>query len=180
MVTFVVGVDLAFLVARSRFWGREGLDAALHPAPGAAAHGPGLLPHRPDRAPGLAGPLAPGNLGDFPDFYLAGSSAGRGRGVPPLIFKSARAAFEEVDPDLEDVGPHPGPVGGCGLFPGVPAPRLAGILAGAMMAFARAMGEFGATLTGGRQPPRQDPNPVPWPCTDAVQAGKDVRSRPSW
>ena len=27
LVTFVVGVSLAFLVARSKFWGREGLDA---------------------------------------------------------------------------------------------------------------------------------------------------------
>ena len=33
LVTLVLGVMLAFLVARSRFWGKEGLDSLCAPPP---------------------------------------------------------------------------------------------------------------------------------------------------
>ena len=48
LVAFGIGVSLAFLVARSQFWGREVAGRLLHPAPGAASHGLGVLPHRAD------------------------------------------------------------------------------------------------------------------------------------
>ena len=82
LVTFIVGVNLAFLVARSRFWGREGLDALctlpLVLPPTVLGYYLIVLIGR----QGLAGPLAAGNLGDFLNFYLAGRGPGRGRGVP--------------------------------------------------------------------------------------------------
>jgi molybdate transport system permease protein len=64
----------------------------------------------------------------------------------PLVFKSARAAFEEVDRSLENVARTLGLSEG-EVFRRVSLPlALRGILAGTMVAFARAMGEFGATL----------------------------------
>jgi molybdate transport system permease protein len=64
----------------------------------------------------------------------------------PLVLKSARAAFESVDPQLERAARTLG-VSETAVFFRVTLPLAArGILAGGLLAFARALGEFGATL----------------------------------
>lgn len=64
----------------------------------------------------------------------------------PLVFKAARAAFETVDPQLEDAARTLG-TGELAVFFRVSLPLAwRGILAGLLLAFARALGEFGATL----------------------------------
>ncbi|MCW5652382.1 molybdate ABC transporter permease subunit [Hydrogenophaga sp.] len=64
----------------------------------------------------------------------------------PLVFKAARAAFETVDPQLEDAARTLG-VNEWAVFFRVSLPLAwRGILAGLLLSFARAMGEFGATL----------------------------------
>ena len=64
----------------------------------------------------------------------------------PLVFKAARAAFESVDPQLEDAARTLG-VSEPALFFRVSLPLAwRGILAGLLLSFARALGEFGATL----------------------------------
>jgi molybdate transport system permease protein len=64
----------------------------------------------------------------------------------PLVFKAARAAFENVDRQCEDAARTLG-LGEWGLFLRVSLPLAwRGILAGLLLAFARALGEFGATL----------------------------------
>ena len=64
----------------------------------------------------------------------------------PLVFKAARAAFENVDPQLEDAARMLG-LGEWGVFWRVSLPLAwRGILSGVLLAFARALGEFGATL----------------------------------
>jgi molybdate transport system permease protein len=64
----------------------------------------------------------------------------------PLVFKAARAAFETVDPELEDAARTLG-IGEWGVFFRVSVPLAwRGILAGLLLAFARSLGEFGATL----------------------------------
>ena len=64
----------------------------------------------------------------------------------PLVFKAARAAFETVDPQLEQAARVLG-IGEIGVFFRVSLPLAwRGILAGLLLAFARATGEFGATL----------------------------------
>mgnify|MGYP003764074337 FL=1 len=64
----------------------------------------------------------------------------------PLVFKAARAAFEQVDPQLEDAARTLG-VSESAVFFRVSLPLAwRGILAGLLMSFARALGEFGATL----------------------------------
>jgi len=88
----------------------------------------------------------------------------------PLVFRSARAAFQGVDPNLEDaarvLGEDEGPV-----FIRVSLPLAwRGILAGAMLTFARAMGEFGATLmVAGNIPGRTQT--LSMAVYEAVQAG---------
>ncbi|MSQ59417.1 MAG: molybdate ABC transporter permease subunit [Betaproteobacteria bacterium] len=90
----------------------------------------------------------------------------------PLVFKGARAAFEAVDPQTENAARTLG-VSSSGVFFRVTLPLAwRGVLAGAMLAFARAMGEFGATLmVAGNIPGRTQT--LSLAVYDAVQAGQD-------
>ena len=64
----------------------------------------------------------------------------------PLVFKAARVAFETVDPQLEDAARTLG-LSAAAVFFRVSLPLAwRGILAGLLLSFARALGEFGATL----------------------------------
>ncbi|HEX9998230.1 MAG TPA: molybdate ABC transporter permease subunit [Abditibacterium sp.] len=64
----------------------------------------------------------------------------------PLVYQSARAAFEGVDCHLEEAARSLGaPPLRCFLTISVPL-AAPGLLAGAILAFARALGEFGATV----------------------------------
>jgi molybdate transport system permease protein len=90
----------------------------------------------------------------------------------PLVFKGARAAFESVDGQLEGAARTLG-VSELGVFFRVTFPLAwRGVLAGTMLAFARAMGEFGATLmVAGNIPGRTQT--LSLAVYDAVQAGRD-------
>lgn len=90
----------------------------------------------------------------------------------PLVFKSARAAFEGVDTQLENAARTLG-VSELGVFIRVTLPLAwRGILAGTMLAFARAMGEFGATLMVAGNIPGKTQT-LSLAVYDAVQAGQD-------
>lgn len=65
----------------------------------------------------------------------------------PLMVRAIRLAFEAVDPKLEQAAATLG-AGRAAVFCLVTLPLIApGILAGAVLGFAKAMGEFGATIT---------------------------------
>ncbi len=90
----------------------------------------------------------------------------------PFVCKSARAAFENVDVQLEQAARVLG-VSEAGIFFRVSLPLAArGILAGVLLAFARAMGEFGATLmvAGSIEGKTQTLSIAVY---EAVQAGQD-------
>jgi molybdate transport system permease protein len=64
----------------------------------------------------------------------------------PLVFKAARAAFENVEPTLEQAARVLG-LSELAVFFRVTLPLAwRGIMSGTLLAFARATGEFGATL----------------------------------
>jgi molybdate transport system permease protein len=64
----------------------------------------------------------------------------------PLLVRSARVAFEGVNPRLEQIACTLG-AGNWRVFFTISAPLAArGIMAGMVLAFARALGEFGATI----------------------------------
>ncbi|WP_422649591.1 molybdate ABC transporter permease subunit [Cupriavidus sp. H18C1] len=90
----------------------------------------------------------------------------------PLVLKSARAAIEGVDPQLEHAARVLG-VGEAGIVFRVTLPlAVRGIAAGVLLAFARALGEFGATLmVAGNLPGRTQTLSVA--IYEAVQAGDD-------
>lgn len=90
----------------------------------------------------------------------------------PLIFKPARAAFESVDVQLQQVGWVLG-VSKAGVFFRIMLPLAwRGILAGMLLGFVRALGEFGATLMiAGNIPGKTQTLSIA--IYDAVQAGQD-------
>jgi len=146
LASFLVGVMLAFLVARGRFWGREGVDS-LATLP--LVMPPTVLGYYLIVVIGRQGWLGrwlQETWGVSLIFTWQGAAVAAAVVSLPLIYKSARAAFEGVDPDLENAARTLG-ASEAAVFLRVSLPLAwRGIMAGAMMAFARAMGEFGATL----------------------------------
>ncbi len=64
----------------------------------------------------------------------------------PLLVRSARVAFEEVNPRLEQIARTLG-AGNWRVFYSITLPLAArGVIGGMLLAFARALGEFGATI----------------------------------
>ncbi len=91
----------------------------------------------------------------------------------PLVFTSARAAFEGVDGKLEQVARTLG-ASETKVFIQVTLPQaMRGITGGAMLTFARAMGEFGATLMIAGNIPGKTQT-LSLAVYDAVHAGNDA------
>ncbi|MFA5110222.1 MAG: molybdate ABC transporter permease subunit [Desulfobaccales bacterium] len=170
--TFAVGVILAFLVSRSRFWGREGLDSLctlpLVMPPTVLGYYLIVVIGR----QGWLGRWLQETWGISLIFTWQGAALAAAVVSLPLIYKSARAAFEGVDPELENAARTLG-ASEAGVFLRVSLPLAwRGILAGVMMAFARAMGEFGATLmVAGNLPGKTQTLSIA--VYDAFQAGND-------
>lgn len=91
----------------------------------------------------------------------------------PLVFTSARAAFEGVNRDMEKAARVLG-ADELKVFLHVTLPlAMRGIAAGTMLAFARAMGEFGATLMIAGNIPGKTQT-LSMAIYDAVQSGNDA------
>jgi molybdate transport system permease protein len=103
-------------------------------------------------------------------FTWQGAALGAAVLAAPLLIRSAQAAFEQVDPELERVAATLGR-SRLGVFFSVSLPlAVRGVSAGVALAFARAAGEFGATLMiAGNIPGKTRTMPVA--VYDAVQAG---------
>lgn len=93
----------------------------------------------------------------------------------PMLVKTAQPAFEAVPPEIEAVGRSLG-LGPVTLFFRVTLPAAwRGLVAGLVLAFARAIGEFGATLMfAGNIPGRT--NTMPLEIFAAYQSGDDARA----
>ena len=90
----------------------------------------------------------------------------------PFCLRSARAAIEAVDPRLEAAARTMGlPEWRVALLVTLPLARR-GVVAGVALGFARALGDFGATvMVAGNIPGRTQTMPIA--VYDAVQAGRD-------
>lgn len=91
----------------------------------------------------------------------------------PLVCKPARAAFESIDPQLEQAARVLG-MPAYAVFLRVTLPLAwRGLLAGLLLAFARALGEFGATLMIAGSIPGETQT-LSIAVYEAVQAGNDT------
>jgi molybdate transport system permease protein len=140
------GIAVAALLATTRFRGRDALDVLLT-APMVlppTVLGYYLLVALGRRSP--IGQAAESALGRPIVFTRAGAVIAATVGALPLVAKSARAALESVDPTLVNAARTLG-AGPARAFFTIQLPLAArGTLAGVMLAFARSLGDFGATL----------------------------------
>jgi len=172
LLTLLAGVAAGWLLARARFAGRDLLDALLTlpmvmPPTVLGYYLLVLLGRR-----GPVGAWLQANFGINLIFTWQGAVIAAAVVAFPLVFKAARAAFESVEPQYEQAARVLGH-GEAAVFFRVTLPLAwRGILAGVLLAFARATGEFGATLmVAGSIPGRTQTLSVA--VYEAVQAGQD-------
>ncbi|MCR1794924.1 molybdenum ABC transporter permease, partial [Leptospira sp. id769339] len=90
----------------------------------------------------------------------------------PLVYRSVKASFEDLDPEYEEIALTLGKSKWETFLMVILPLSWRGILAGSMMAYARGMGEFGATLMiAGNIPERTQT--IALAIYDSVQSGKD-------
>jgi molybdate transport system permease protein len=142
----VLGTALGFLLAKRQFRAKELCDAVLTlpmvlPPTVTGYYLIVLLGKR-----GLLGRYLYELTGWTPAFTWQGAVVAAGVMALPIMVKSARAALESVDARYEMVSFSLGK-GEFETFFRVTLPlALRGLLAGIVLSFARALGEFGATL----------------------------------
>jgi molybdate transport system permease protein len=146
LVAGMLGVGLATLLARGRFPGRDLIDV-LVTAPMVLP--PTVLGYYVLVAIGrrsAIGAAFESITGSAIVFTRTGAVVAATIGALPLIVKSARAALEAVDPTLINAARTLG-AGPVRAFFTVHLPLASGgVLAGLMLGFARALGDFGVTL----------------------------------
>ncbi|GJD89999.1 Molybdenum transport system permease protein ModB [Methylobacterium hispanicum] len=146
LASLPLGLGVAYLLARGRFWGKTLLDMAVHL--------PLVLPpvvtgYLLLLAFGRRGPVGSvlAEFGIVLAFRWTGAALACAVMGFPLLVRAIRLSIEAVDSKLEQaaatLGASPPQV-----FAQVTLPLiLPGILAGLVLCFAKAMGEFGATIT---------------------------------
>jgi molybdate transport system permease protein len=143
----IPGIAVAWLMARRAFPGKVVLDGLLHlplVLPPVAVGYLLLISLGPN---GKAGQLLHHLAGIELAFQWTGAALAAGIMAFPLLVRSLRLSFEAVDPGLEatalTLGASPWRV-----FITISLPlALPGLLTGSLLAFARALSEFGATIT---------------------------------
>lgn len=172
VLNLAFGVAIGFLLARKRFPGRDLLDALLTLP---LVMPPTVLGYYLLVLLGRHGPIGgwlQENFGINLIFTWQGAVIAATIVAFPLVFKSARAAFEAVDPQFEQAA-RVLRISEVAVFFRVTLPLAwRGILAGVLLAFARATGEFGATLmVAGSIPGKTQTLSIA--VYEAVQAGQD-------
>jgi molybdate transport system permease protein len=147
VVALPFGVAIAYVLARKDFWGKSLLDALVHlplvlPP---VVTGYLLLITLGRRAP--VGSWLADHLGIVFSFRWTGAALACGVMAFPLVVRPIRLSIEAIDRRLEDASRTLG-ANGLWVFLTITLPlALPGIIAGAMLGFAKALGEFGATIT---------------------------------
>ena len=147
VVALPFGIAIAYVLARKNFWGKSLLDAVVHlplvlPP---VVTGYLLLITLGRRAP--VGAWLADHLGIVFSFRWTGAALACGVMAFPLVVRPIRLSIEAIDRRLEDASKT---LGGSAfwVFLTITLPlALPGIIAGAMLGFAKALGEFGATIT---------------------------------
>jgi molybdate transport system permease protein len=171
-LAMAAGVLAGFVLARSRAHGRRLIEALLLlpmvlPPTVLGYYLIVLLGRRSALGGWLSGTLGIELMFTWQGAVIAASVVGF-----PLVFTSARAAFEGVDANLEKAARVLG-AGEAKVFLQVTLPlAMRGIAAGTMLAFARSMGEFGATLMIAGNIPGKTQT-LSLAVYDAVQSGND-------
>ena len=171
-IDLVLGIAAGYALARYRFFGRDVVDSLLLLP---MVLPPTVLGYYLLVVIGRRGPLGgwlQSQFGINLIFTWQGAVIAAAIVSFPFVCKSARAAFEEVHPQYQQAARVLG-LGEMAVFMRVTLPLAwRGILAGVLLAFTRALGEFGATLmVAGSIPGKTQTLSIA--VYEAVQAGQD-------
>jgi len=147
VIALPFGIAIAMLLARGSFWGKSLLDAVVHlplvlPP---VVTGYLLLISLGRRAP--LGAFLADHFGIVFSFRWTGAAVACGVMAFPLLVRAIRLSIEAIDRRFEDAAATLGANRGWTFITVTLPLALPGIIAGMMLAFARALGEFGATIT---------------------------------
>ena len=147
LISLPFGVAAAWLLARRRFVGWNLVNALIHLPLVLPPVVTGYLLLLTFGRKGWAGRFLEETFGLVLAFRWTGAVLAAAVMAFPLMVRAIRLAFEAVDRDLEQaaatLGANPVMVFATVTLPLI----LPGIIAGSVLAFAKAMGEFGATIT---------------------------------
>ncbi len=147
LVTLPIAFALAWLLARVRFPGKVIVDAAIHlplVVPPVVTGWLLLLAFGPN---GPIGAWLQNWFGVTVLFRWTGAAIAAGVMALPLMVRAMRLSIEAVDRRLENAARTLG-AGPWRVFRTLTLPlSIPGVMAGAVLGFARSIGEFGATIT---------------------------------
>lgn len=147
VLSLPLGIWVAHLLARGRFFGRQVLNGLVHLPLILPPVVTGYLLLLVFGRQGPVGRVLEDWFGIVLAFRWTGAVLAAAVMAFPLMVRAIRLAIEAVDPKLEAAAATLG-ASRWQVFATVTLPlALPGVIAGAVLAFAKAMGEFGATIT---------------------------------
>ncbi|MDE1935303.1 molybdate ABC transporter permease subunit [Bradyrhizobium sp.] len=147
LVATPLGIAVAWLLARREFWGKTLLDAAIHLPLVLPPVVTGYLLLLTFGRHGAVGAWLAEHLGLVFAFRWTGAALACGIMSFPLLVRPIRLSIEAIDRRLEQAAATLG-AAPWQVFLTVTLPlALSGVLAGMVLGFAKALGEFGATIT---------------------------------
>lgn len=147
LVATPLGIAVAWLLARREFWGKAALDALVYLPLVLPPVVTGYLLLLTFGRKGLAGAWLADHLGIVFAFRWTGAALACGVMSFPLLVRPIRLSIEAVDRKLEQAASTLG-AAPWRVFLTITLPlALPGIVAGMVLGFAKAIGEFGATIT---------------------------------
>jgi molybdate transport system permease protein len=142
-----LGIATAYALARGNFWGRQALNGLVHLPLILPPVVTGYLLLLTFGRKGPVGAVLEQWFGVVLAFRWTGAVLAAAIMAFPLLVRAIRLSIEAVDPKLEQAASTLG-ANRVMVFATVTLPLiLPGVLAGTILAFAKAMGEFGATIT---------------------------------
>jgi molybdate transport system permease protein len=175
-VVAVLGLAISFVLAKRSFWGKELLDAVLTtplvlPPTVTGYYLIVLLGRR-----GLIGGFLYELTGWTIAFTWVGAVIAAIVVAVPLMIKASRASIESVNPDYEIASYSLGKSELATFFRVTLPLAKRGIIAGIVLSFARALGEFGATLMiAGNIPSKTQTMPLA--IYEAVASGEETNAQ---
>ena len=147
LVATPLGIAVGWLLARREFWGKSLLDATIHLPLVLPPVVTGYLLLLTFGRRGVVGAWLAEHLGLVFAFRWTGAALACGIMSFPLLVRPIRLSIEAVDRRLEQAAATLG-AAPWQVFLTVTLPlALSGVLAGMVLGFAKALGEFGATIT---------------------------------
>jgi molybdate transport system permease protein len=141
------GIAIAWLLARRSFWGKSLLDGLVHLPLVLPPVVTGYLLLIWFGRRGVIGSFLADTFGIVLSFRWTGAALACAVMGFPLLVRAARLSFEAVDPRLEQAAATLGANPFWRFFTVTLPLALPGVIAGMVLCFAKALGEFGATIT---------------------------------